>query len=215
MLADAEARTAMDDVDIWHVKLASGETGTLSLDELDAGFHAGWITPHTLVLPAGALRWAPLAEVAGLDETRTPGDVMPPSIAPLAFDNFAQLDAVELTDEEKDAFRSRGGRKVFGVLTALIVVAGLGYAGVRARPAVQRALASRGATHTAPPAPPAPIAIAAPQALPAATTSAPAASSAPTVAVPSMVASALPNAAITIAPGTKTKPARPAGKRAK
>ena len=201
----------MNDVDIWHVKLASGETRTLSLDELDAAFHAGWITPRTLVLPAGALRWAPLGEVAGLDdETPEPIEVMPNSIAPLAFDTFAQLDDVELSEEEKHAFRPRRGRKVFGVMTALIVVAGLGYAGVRARPAVQRALASRGATHIAPPAPAPPSVVAAPPPVTPAPTA-----PAPAITVPTMVASALPNVPVASAPATKTKPARPAGKRAK
>ena len=53
------------DLDIWHVRLADGATRALSLDELDAGFQAGWISESTMVLRAGSLRWAPLSEVAG------------------------------------------------------------------------------------------------------------------------------------------------------
>lgn len=192
-------------LDIWHVKLANGETRALSLDELDAGFHDGWITERTMVLAAGSLRWAPLGEVAGLDETPPAVASTPNSIAPLAIDSFGlepsggdmpfDIDVALDADSDADvaAFRPRRGRKVLKLMTALVVIGGLGFAGFLGRPAVQRALASRGHTSSvtaeakviapSPAIPPAPIA------------AAPAPSPAPADAVPTLGAASLPNAA--------------------
>jgi hypothetical protein len=218
-------------VDIWHVKLANGETRSLSLDELDAAFHDGWIDGRTLVLPAGALRWAPLAEVAGLDDTPPPVSVVPNSVAPLAIDMYGldshagtdhPFDLAVPIDAESDAdfqaLRPRRGRKIFGVLTAMIVVAGLGFAGFRATPALQRALASRGggraarvtveAKPVAPPVQP-PASVAAPPAAPAA-----APAPAPVDAVPTMSAAALPNAVLTPAEEKKAAAEAKKAKRA-
>lgn len=177
-------------LDIWHVRLANGETRALSLDELDAGFQAGWISETTMVLRAGGLQWAPLSAIAGLDE---PMEAIPNSLAPLA------LNTVDVeVDEEVNAFRPRRGRKVLGFMTALVVVAGLGYAGLRARPALQHALAA--------PAPPPPVQ---PVSIPPAPVPAP-----PPAAVVTTVASAVPNALPASAPVAKTKAGRPAVKRA-
>jgi hypothetical protein len=148
-------------IDIWHVKLASGESRSLSLDELDRGFDEGWISEHTLVLAPGAIHWRPLAELAGLDETPAPVSSVPNSIAPLALDTYGAdipidegaLDAE--SDAEVLAFKPRRGKKIFGFMTAVLLIGGLGFAGFRARPAVQRALASRAASR-------APAALAAP-----------------------------------------------------
>jgi len=190
-------------LDIWHVKLANGETRALSLDELDAGFHDGWITERTMVLAAGSLRWAPLGEVAGLDETPAPVASTPNSIAPLAIDSFGlepsassepfDIDVALDGDSDADvaAFRPRRGRTILKLMTALVVIGGLGFAGFLGRPAVQRALASRGHTSSvtaeAKATPPAP----APQ--PAVTAAAPV--PAPADAVLTLGAASLPNAA--------------------
>ena len=93
-------------LDTWHVKLANGETRALSLDELDAGFHDGWITERTMVLAAGSLRWAPLGEVAGLDETPPPVASTPNSIAPLAIDSFGLDRAPAVTCRSTSTSRS-------------------------------------------------------------------------------------------------------------
>ena len=189
-------------LDIWHVKLANGETRALSLDELDAGFHDGWITERTMVLAAGALRWAPLGEVAGLDETPAPVASTPNSIAPLAIDSFGletstsddvpfdidvALDGGSYGDVQ--ALRPRRGRKILKLMTALVVIGGLGFAGFLGRPAVQHALASRGHASSVtadvkvtPPAPAPPPVAAAPAPAPADT-------------VPTLGAASLPDAA--------------------
>jgi hypothetical protein len=184
--------------DIWQVKLANGETRGLSLDVLDAGFHDGWITERTMVLAPGSLHWAPLGEVAGLDETPAPvaSTPTPNSIAPLALDSFDIDVALDSnSDADMAAFRPRRGRRVLKVMTALVVVGGLGFAGFLGRPAVQRALASRGHTSsvaeevkvTPPPAQHAPV-VAPP-------TPAAAPAPAPSDAVPTLGAASLPNAA--------------------
>jgi len=200
----------MTQTDTWHVKLANGETRALSLDVLDVGFHDGWITERTMVLAPGSIRWAPLGEVAGLDETPAPTVATPNSIAPLAIDSFgtgtsadsdAQLDIDVAIDGESGAdvvaFKPRRGRTVLKALTALVVIGGLGFAGFVGRPAVQRALASRGHTSSAAAAaaaapPPAPAPIAAPVAPPATTVPAP---TVPATAVPTLGAASLPDAA--------------------
>jgi hypothetical protein len=188
-------------LDIWHVKLANGEARALSLDELDAGFHDGWITERTMVLAAGSLRWAPLGEVAGLDATPPAVASTPNSIAPLAIDSFGlessgtdlpfDIDVALDGDSDADmaAFRPRRGRTVLKLVTSLVVIGGLGFTGFLGRPAVQRALASRGHTSSlaaeakvmAPPpaTPPAPV-VAAP---------------APADTVPTLGAASLPDAA--------------------
>jgi hypothetical protein len=168
-----EAR--MTSQDIWHVKLANGETRKLTLDELDVAFRDGLIDERTPVLAAGALRWSTLGEVAGLDEPSPEAAPMPNSIAPIAIDSFG-VDAragnapfgIDIpidvaSDADVDAFRPRRGRAIFRVLTTMVVVAGLGFAAFRAKPAVQRALASRAAARltafaspAAPPLPPQP-----------------------------------------------------------
>lgn len=178
-------------VDVWHVRLANGETRALSLDELDAGFHDGWIDARTPVLAAGAIRWAPLGEVAGLDdEVPPPVPSVPYSIAPLALDNsgpdFAlDVDFDAASDPDVLAFRPKRGKALFRILTALVVVAGLGFAAFRGKPLVQRALASRAAAASN--ATPAAVAVA-PARLPIATTPPPAAPPAPVPAPEAMQA---------------------------
>ena len=202
-------------LDTWHVKLANGETRALSLDELDAAFHEGWIDERTPVLAAGAIRWAPLGEVAGLDGTPPPPS-MPNSIAPLAFDTFGldsnagddiPFDLDVPIDAESDAdvlaFRPRRGRKILGIMTAMIVVAGLGFVGFRATPALQRAIASRDGGRSARVA-----AEAKPQAAPP-PAPAPAAAPPPATpeAIPTILATALPNAPASTAKALEDKKA--------
>jgi hypothetical protein len=180
------------DLDVWHVRLASGETRRLTLDELDAAFHAGTIDAHTPVLPPGALScWAPLGMVAGLDASPLPTPT-PNSITPLAFDTFATESSADLgspdsaceLDAEVLALRPRRGRKILGVMTALVVVAGLGLAAFRAKPTLQRALASRDGAR---------VAITT-EARVAPTPAAPSPAPAPPRVIPTVLASALPDA---------------------
>ena len=192
-------------VDVWHVRLANGETRSLSLDELDAGFHDGWIDAKTPVLPAGAIRWAPLGEVAGLDDDAgydaAPPSSRPDSIAPVALDAVApsaadaafDIDVAAESHPDVLAFRPRHGRTIFRVMTALVVVACLGFAGFKGKPAVQRALASRGAAAAAA-APVVAVAVATPTQAPPPVAPPPAAAPETTPVVPTMTLTSLPSA---------------------
>jgi hypothetical protein len=62
----------MADAEIWQVQLASGGTGAMTLDELDAAFQAGRIDERSKVLAPGALAWSTLGEIAGIDATPAP-----------------------------------------------------------------------------------------------------------------------------------------------
>jgi hypothetical protein len=171
--------------EMWHVRLPNGETRRLSLDELDAAFNDGTINEDTPVLPGDAFTWTTLGQAAGLDNPQTPPPVsvsMPNSIAPIALDNVRDVPIdIDLafdrpSDADTDAFRPRRGRKIFRALIVLSVIGGLGFAGFRARPMVQHALASRAAAQAPapvvapppppalppPPPPPAPVVTAAP-----------------------------------------------------
>ena len=143
----------------------------------------------------------------------------PNSIAPMALDtNQWKIDLNDLhsgdvrldfsvrpVDDEDDleipgvAFsRPRTGRRIVGVMTAMLVVAGLGFAAFRGRPALQRAYASASA-RSAPAAKPAVVAVTALQAPPAPAPVAPIVLAAPSTPVavdtmPTMSANALPNA---------------------
>ena len=101
------------------------------------------------------------------------------------------------SDADVAAFRPRRGRKVLKLMTALVVIGGLGFAGFLGRPAVQRALASRG--HTSSVTAEAKVTTPAPSPAPAPQPSVPAAPAAPAPApadaVPTLGAASLPNAA--------------------
>jgi hypothetical protein len=120
----------MNAPDIWHVKLENGEVKILTLDQLDAGYKDGWIRGRTPVLAAGALRWSPLRDVAGLDPSG-PWEAMPESVAPQAIDiDFGNdLDSKEIPNELRP---KRTGLKVFGVLVVLCAIGGIGFAATRA-----------------------------------------------------------------------------------
>jgi hypothetical protein len=102
---------------------------------------------------------------------------------------------------------------VFAILTTLVVVAGLGFAAFRARPTVQRALASRGGGGSArvEPKPVAPVVPAPPVAAPVT----PAALPAVADAVPTMTTTALPNAPLTPAEEKKAAADAKKAKRAR
>lgn len=119
--------------DIWHVKLENGEVRSLTLDELDAGYKDGWIRGRTPVLAAGALRWSPLRDVAGLDPSG-PWEAMPESVAPQAIDIDVRDVAISSSEIPPELRPKKRAGKIFGVLVALAVVGGLVYAGTRARP---------------------------------------------------------------------------------
>jgi hypothetical protein len=172
--------------EIWHVKLPSGDVKPLSLDELDAAYEAGRIDLSTPVLPPAAITWSTLGNVAGLDP-----EPMPLSIAPVAYgpDLDVDLSASDLDDVPAELRPRRTGRKVFGFLVAVAVVAGLGFAATKARPGMTASASAFVRSHLPLPgkhAPaPAKVAAAAPAPPPPAVTAAPAPS-------PTVAASAVP-----------------------
>lgn len=229
------ASSGQHQLDIWHVRLASGETRPLSLEELDEAFNAGVIDAKTPVLKAGALQWSTLGQVAGLDTTPPPVSAVPNSIAPVALDAaYGEIDLsnlrgagfsdvatnlggnlADLSADASDvrALRPRRGKTIIGALVAVTMVAGLGFAAFRAKPALERAQAAsslqRAPVTVVEPAAPKPVdrppvaATPAPPPEPAA-----AQPEAPVVnandAVPTMSAASLPNA-----PPSKAKKAAP------
>jgi hypothetical protein len=77
---------------LWYVQLADGDVHRVTLDQLDEGFQAGHIDGETMVLAAGATRWAKLGQLAGIDEVApipaaprvaSPARVVPPSVPSL------------------------------------------------------------------------------------------------------------------------------------
>src|SRR5687767_15387696 len=69
---------------LWRVQLPTGEVRAMTLDGLDDAFQAGWIHEGTLVLAPGAMSWAPLADVAGLDAPDAVEQATTPSLSPVA-----------------------------------------------------------------------------------------------------------------------------------
>jgi hypothetical protein len=197
----AEVFMSDEILDVFHVRLRGGDVRTMSVDQLDEAFQAGWIDEQTPVLRAGALHWSTLAEVAGLEQTPEPVSVAPSSFAPLALD--APLDPNDIPPELRP--RRRGAW--VGVALALVVVAGVGFAGTRgtfapltARLAKLTKLTVRTETKlAAAPAPapaPVPVPVPVPEKAPAAQPSPPSPASPPTATptVPTISASALPDA---------------------
>jgi len=54
--------------ELWYVKLSDGDVHRVTLDQLDEAFQAGHIDAETMVLAAGATRWAKLGALAGIDD---------------------------------------------------------------------------------------------------------------------------------------------------
>src|ERR1022692_4330060 len=78
-LNDSEATMIEGRSDLWHVQLASGDLEVLTLDQLDEAFNSERIDENTMVLQGGALKWARLGEILGLDdeEEERPVNQMP------------------------------------------------------------------------------------------------------------------------------------------
>jgi hypothetical protein len=60
--------TANRDTDtLWCVKLPNGDVRAMTLDTLEAAFHAGKVDESTPLLASGRTTWVPLGKLAGLD----------------------------------------------------------------------------------------------------------------------------------------------------
>ncbi len=69
--------------ELWEVKLSSGQTLTVTLDQLDRGFADGHVNENTLVRAYGTLEWSTLADLAGLEGDEAPAtvrDLAPPMV---------------------------------------------------------------------------------------------------------------------------------------
>lgn len=156
MMTQGADRSGNHPLDIWHVRLDNGETRALSLDELDRAFDEGWVHERTLVLKAGAIRWVPLGEIAGLDAApESEPEPAPYSIAPLALDTNndfeVQLDNLRTEDALADlagdpdmtfVTKKSAWPKVMKVVTIAAVVGVLGFVGFRQRAQIQDGFAT-------------------------------------------------------------------------
>lgn len=148
-------------IELWHVRLANGEMRTLDVDQLDAAFHAGWITPTTPVLAPGESQWTTLARAAGLEEP----EPAPYSIAPVAYGPAYDVDVDLASGLDATALRPRRWPWVLGFAAVVAFVAAAGFGGMKV---AQRTLAASAPPPppartavvevTPPPAPPAPVA---------------------------------------------------------
>ncbi len=134
--------------DLWYVKLSDGDVHRVTLDQLDEAFQAGHVDAETMVLAAGATRWAKLGALAGIDEDvpieaeeipaaphpapalRAPDSVVqvlapyPPPIPVLTSLRPLSVDFGEI-DIDASKLRSRPGKRVFAALIAVAVVGGI------------------------------------------------------------------------------------------
>lgn len=134
------------EAEIWRVQLPTGELRAFSLDALDQAFETGLIHGGTLVLAPGATEWAPLALVAGLDDSPEP--VQTPSLSPMAIANDAPYHAsypppaaapMDVLDLSDDALKPKRGRMAF---VAAIGVAAIAACGVLTAPKLGKVLAN-------------------------------------------------------------------------
>jgi hypothetical protein len=175
---------------LWYVKTADGDVQRMTLDQIDEAFNAGRIDVDTMCLPDGAIRWARLGELAGLDApapaaapapTRAPA----PAYAQSPVPNSLRPVSMDLGDDDGlDApfARKSGKGRVVGLLA---VTAVLGTAGF---------LAMRTAPPSVAPQAPAPLPALAP---PPSTASPPAASASDPYAPPTPTTSADPASRLT------------------
>jgi hypothetical protein len=150
--------------DLWHVRMPNGEVRTLDVDQIDAGYHQGWIKGSTPVLPSGSFEWTTLAKAAGLEEE----EPAPYSIAPMALEPTYDVDVDLASGIDASALRPRRWPWVLGFAAVTAFVAAAGFGGMK--------YAQRTAAASAPPPPPV---VAAP-----APTPAPAPAPSPVVAAP-------------------------------
>lgn len=121
--------------ELWQVRLSNGATVAMTVDELDAAFHAGRVDARTAVLPPGELAWTTLGAAAGLDSA----EAAPYSVAPVAADVIPAR-VPEAFDVETPPRRRRFSR-VMGVALGFFVLicAGVAIGGYAARPDEVRA----------------------------------------------------------------------------
>lgn len=133
--------------ELWRVQLASGEMRVLTLDALDEAFQSGAIDGDTKVLAPGAMGWAKLSDVAGLEAAEEPPvSEGIPSLSPMAADipqSRASLEALDLSAYDpsprvspdfvidENALKSSKGKVGAMLGVGVIAVVGLLFAGAK------------------------------------------------------------------------------------
>jgi hypothetical protein len=148
---------------MWHVRLATGEVRSWTLDQLDDAFQKGVIDENTLVMSTEMFDWAPLGEIAGLDQAPavqaapassvSPMSIMPPSAPPPPV--VADIDV----DFEMPNMRRGGSKKpLFFALAGAAVFGAIVFAATRSGAPAEAVASdvSAAAAHVAEPPPPPP-----------------------------------------------------------
>ena len=133
--------------DLWRVQLASGEMRVMTLDGLDEAFQAGAIDGDTKVLAPGAMSWAKLSDVAGLEAAEEPPvSEGIPSLSPMAADipsSQASLGSFDLSaydpsprvpadfEIDENALKSSKGKAGAMIGVGVLAVVGLLFAGAK------------------------------------------------------------------------------------
>jgi hypothetical protein len=116
---------------LWYVQLADGDVHRVTLDQLDEGFQAGHIDEKTMVLAAGASRWSPLGELAGIDEGESQpqpvAHVAPPLLPPtLNTHRPVSVDLSDLEVLEAAGLPRRSGKRWFVAFIVVLLLGGMG-----------------------------------------------------------------------------------------
>jgi hypothetical protein len=146
--------------ELWYVKLANDDVHRVTLDQLDGAFQAGHIDESTMVLAAGADRWAKLGDLLGGDEAAevpappvqqavayappvvsyvAPQRTAVPVAAPVArvpaiVPNSLRPMSIDLEDVDFEARLHRKSRKGWGVavIGLAAIAGGVGFVATRA-----------------------------------------------------------------------------------
>jgi hypothetical protein len=86
----------MDEQDLWHVQMESGEVRQLTLDQLDAFYQNGIIDEETYILQDGEMEWRKLGEVLGIEPeaAQAPVSSTTPTPSPMSYGAVPSYDRV-------------------------------------------------------------------------------------------------------------------------
>lgn len=139
----------MGSIDLWYVKLPSGDVHRVTLDQLDEAYQRGQVDLRTQVMGASTERWMTLAEILSDEEPELP---TPPRAQPIAYQHVPQTPyslrpmSVDFEDVEiVPPKRGRGGRWALAAIAIAAAVAGVGVY----RPDLRASAVARGATAVA------------------------------------------------------------------
>jgi len=122
---------------LWYVKTADGDVARMTLDQIDEAFNAGRIDVDTMCLPDGAIRWARLGDLAGLDAPAPAPAAAAPAPAPAyaysPVPNSLRPVSMDLSDDVEEApfARKSGKGRVVGFVAVAAVLGAAGFFAVR------------------------------------------------------------------------------------